>query len=171
MYMLCNECLSFLITDERRLHQAASTNNVNLMQTLLHSGVNPNCKDALSRSSLHLAACRGYHDIVRFVSFYKHPLCMYKGYLENNFCLLWTSKEGVEKSLHMTHCLVNHHIIGQLVFVLVSTMWVIMCPVVDDPVSCKFALLFPYFHAKTLIMNYWIMCSLWHTATWNLYLW
>lgn len=53
--------------DMRRLHRAASTNNVNLMETLLCSGVNPNCKDDQSRSSLHLAACRGYHDIVRLL--------------------------------------------------------------------------------------------------------
>ncbi|PNF30196.1 hypothetical protein B7P43_G08420 [Cryptotermes secundus] len=53
--------------DTRRLHLAASTNNVNLMETLLRSGVNPNCKDDQSRSSLHLAACRGYHDIVRLL--------------------------------------------------------------------------------------------------------
>jgi ankyrin repeat protein len=88
--MLCNEHLSFLITDERRLHLAASTNNVNLLLTLLRCGVNPNCRDDQSRSSLHLAACRGYQDIVRFVRFLfcKHPVCMYKGYLENNLCLL-----------------------------------------------------------------------------------
>jgi hypothetical protein len=65
--LLWNELASFLITDTRRLHLAASTNNVNLMETLLRSGVNPNCKDDQSRSSLHLAACRGYQDIVRFV--------------------------------------------------------------------------------------------------------
>jgi hypothetical protein len=65
--LLSNELASFLLTDARRLHIAASTNNVNMMETLLRSGVDPNCKDVQSRSSLHLAACRGYHDIVRFV--------------------------------------------------------------------------------------------------------
>jgi hypothetical protein len=37
----------------------------------------------------------------------------------------------------MTHCLVNHHIIGNLVFVLVSTECVIMCPAIDKPASCE----------------------------------
>jgi hypothetical protein len=35
----------------------------------------------------------------------------------------------------MTHCLVNHHITGHLVFVVVSTESVIMCPVIDNPTS------------------------------------
>jgi hypothetical protein len=37
----------------------------------------------------------------------------------------------------MTHCLVNHHITGQLVFVPVPTEWVMTCPVIDNLASCK----------------------------------
>jgi hypothetical protein len=37
----------------------------------------------------------------------------------------------------MTHCLVNHHITGHLAFVLVSTERVMMCPMIDNPTSCK----------------------------------
>jgi ankyrin repeat protein len=59
----------FFIPDERRLRQAASTNNVDQVAALLGSGVNPNCIDDQHRSPLHLAACRGYCDIVRSVIF------------------------------------------------------------------------------------------------------
>jgi hypothetical protein len=37
----------------------------------------------------------------------------------------------------MAHCLVNHHIIGHLVFVLVSTEEVMMCPAIPNQVSSK----------------------------------
>jgi hypothetical protein len=33
-------------------------------------------------------------------------------------------------------CLVKHHITGHLMFVLVSTEWVMMCPTIDKPASC-----------------------------------
>jgi hypothetical protein len=32
---------------------------------------------------------------------------------------------------------INHHINGHLVFVLVSAEWVMMCPAIDNPVSCE----------------------------------
>jgi hypothetical protein len=32
----------------------------------------------------------------------------------------------------MTHCLVNHHITGHIVFVLVSTEYVMLCPATDN---------------------------------------
>jgi hypothetical protein len=35
---------------------------------LLADGANPNCTDCQQRSVLHLAACRGFCDIVRFVT-------------------------------------------------------------------------------------------------------
>jgi hypothetical protein len=35
----------------------------------------------------------------------------------------------------MTHVLVNHHISGHLLFVLVFTKWVVMCPENDNPAS------------------------------------
>ncbi|XP_069701388.1 ankyrin repeat domain-containing protein 54-like [Periplaneta americana] len=53
--------------DERRLRQAASTNNVEQVAALLDSGVDPNCRDEQRRSPLHLAACRGYSEVVRLL--------------------------------------------------------------------------------------------------------
>jgi hypothetical protein len=50
----------------------------------------------------------------------------------------------------MTHCLVNHHITGHLVFVLVSTEWVMMCPVIDNPTSCEICTVIHLLHAKNL---------------------
>jgi hypothetical protein len=35
----------------------------------------------------------------------------------------------------MNHCFVNHHITCFLVFVLVSTEWIMMCPAIDNPAS------------------------------------
>jgi ankyrin repeat protein len=74
----------FFITDERRLRQAASTNNVDQVAALLDSGVNPNCIDEQRRSSLHLAACKGYCDIVRFGIVYSSLGSLL--YIENNWC-------------------------------------------------------------------------------------
>jgi hypothetical protein len=50
----------------------------------------------------------------------------------------------------MTHCLVNHHITGHLVFVLVSTECVMMCPVIDSPASCKICTVMCFLHAKNM---------------------
>jgi hypothetical protein len=48
----------------------------------------------------------------------------------------------------MTHCLVNHHISGHLVFVLVSAEWVMMCPVIDNPASWEIRVVIRFLHAK-----------------------
>jgi hypothetical protein len=48
----------------------------------------------------------------------------------------------------MTHWLVNHHITGHLVFVLVSTERVIMSLRLIIPAAAKFGLLFAFFMLK-----------------------
>ncbi|KAF6203366.1 hypothetical protein GE061_003785 [Apolygus lucorum] len=53
--------------EERRLVQAASFNDVAKVNNLLNRGVNPNCSDSLSRTPLHVAACKGYGGIVRML--------------------------------------------------------------------------------------------------------
>lgn len=72
----------FLIAAGRRLCRAVSTNDVERVAALLADGANPNCTDCQQRSVLHLAACRGYCDIVRFVTFsfckYAALLCGYE---------------------------------------------------------------------------------------------
>jgi hypothetical protein len=50
----------------------------------------------------------------------------------------------------MTHCLVNHHINGHLEFVLVSTEWVMMCPMMDSPTSCKIHSVIHFLHAQNM---------------------
>jgi hypothetical protein len=50
----------------------------------------------------------------------------------------------------MTHCLVNHHITGHLVFVLVSAEWVMMCPVIDNPTSCEIRAVIHFLQAKNM---------------------
>jgi hypothetical protein len=50
----------------------------------------------------------------------------------------------------VTHCLVNHHITGHLVFVLISTEWLMMCPVIDNPTSCKIRAVTCFLHAKNM---------------------
>jgi hypothetical protein len=50
----------------------------------------------------------------------------------------------------MTHCLVNHRITGHLVFVLVSTEWVMMCPAIDKPASCEIRALVRFLHATNM---------------------
>jgi hypothetical protein len=51
---------------------------------------------------------------------------------------------------HMTHCLVNHHITGHLVFVLVSTERVMTCPAIDNPASCKIRAAVRFLHAENM---------------------
>ncbi|KAL0271014.1 UNVERIFIED_CONTAM: hypothetical protein PYX00_008260 [Menopon gallinae] len=51
--------------DERRLRSAASRNDVDRVQELLEKGVNPNHPDENGRTALHLACCRGFHEVVR----------------------------------------------------------------------------------------------------------
>jgi hypothetical protein len=50
----------------------------------------------------------------------------------------------------MTHCLVNHHITGRLVFVLVSTEWVMMCPIIDNPGICEIRAVIRFLRAKNI---------------------
>ena len=52
----------------------------------------------------------------------------------------------------MSHCLVNHHITGHLLFVLVSTELVMMCPVTDNPANCEIRAVIRFLRAK-------IMCA------------
>lgn len=47
-----------------RLRLAASTCNTELLTRMLEKGTDPNSSDGHKRSSLHLAACRGYDEIV-----------------------------------------------------------------------------------------------------------
>jgi hypothetical protein len=58
----------------------------------------------------------------------------------------------------MTHCLVNHHITGHLVFVLVSTGGVMICPAIDDPPQAVKVAVILFLHAKNMsaekIRNY-----------------
>jgi hypothetical protein len=48
----------------------------------------------------------------------------------------------------MTHCLVNSHITGHIVFVLVSTESVMMCLAVDNHASCEISAVIRFLHAK-----------------------
>jgi hypothetical protein len=50
----------------------------------------------------------------------------------------------------MTHYLVNHHITGHLVFVLVSTESVMMYPAIDNPISCEIRAVVRFLDAKNL---------------------
>jgi hypothetical protein len=50
----------------------------------------------------------------------------------------------------MTHCLVNHHVIGHLVFDLVSTEKVMLCPAIHNPASCEIHAVIRYLHAKNM---------------------
>jgi hypothetical protein len=50
----------------------------------------------------------------------------------------------------MIHCLVNYHITGHLVFVLVSTEEVMMCPVIDNPTSCEICAVTCFLCAKNM---------------------
>jgi hypothetical protein len=49
-----------------------------------------------------------------------------------------------------SHCLVNHHVTGCLVFVLVSTEWLMMCPAIDNPTSCEIRALIRFLRAKSM---------------------
>jgi hypothetical protein len=50
----------------------------------------------------------------------------------------------------VTHCLVNHHVTGHLVFVLVSTESVKMCPTIQNPANCKIRAVIRFLHAKIM---------------------
>jgi hypothetical protein len=49
----------------------------------------------------------------------------------------------------MTHCLVNHHITGHLVLVLVNTERFIIFPAIDNPVSCEMHHVMRFLHLRT----------------------
>jgi hypothetical protein len=50
----------------------------------------------------------------------------------------------------MTHCLVNQHITGHLMFVLVSTEGDMMCPTIDNPASCEIRAVICFLHARNM---------------------
>jgi hypothetical protein len=51
----------------------------------------------------------------------------------------------------MSHCLVNHHITGHLVFVPVCLYRVsMMCPVVDNPASCEVHTVLCFHHTESM---------------------
>jgi hypothetical protein len=52
----------------------------------------------------------------------------------------------------MTHCLVNHHITGHLVFVLVSTERVMMYLATDNPAICEIHAVIHFLHTQTFFI-------------------
>jgi hypothetical protein len=50
----------------------------------------------------------------------------------------------------MTHYLVNHHIAGHRVFVLVSAEWVMMFPTIDNFISCEIRAVIHFLHATNI---------------------
>jgi len=52
---------------ERKLRQAASTNNTELMYNLIAKGVNVNASDEQQRTALHFAATKGYSEVVNLL--------------------------------------------------------------------------------------------------------
>lgn len=53
------------VTGERKLRLAANTNDLDRLKTLLDSGIDPKSCDEFLRSALHLAASKGYTEVVR----------------------------------------------------------------------------------------------------------
>lgn len=51
---------------ERKLRLAANTNDADRLRSLLDSGIDPKSCDEFQRTALHLAASKGYTEIVRF---------------------------------------------------------------------------------------------------------
>jgi hypothetical protein len=50
----------------------------------------------------------------------------------------------------MIDCLVNDHITGHQVFVLISIECVKMCPAIDNPASCEICTVIHLLHAKNM---------------------
>jgi hypothetical protein len=50
----------------------------------------------------------------------------------------------------MAHCLVSHHITGNLVFVLVPVEPVMMCHATDNPTFCEIRTLIRFLDAKNM---------------------
>jgi hypothetical protein len=63
----------------------------------------------------------------------------------------------------MTHCLINHHITGHLVIVLVSTEWH-MCLTTDNSASCEIHAVIRLIHAKGIRAEE-IHCEVYADAT------
>lgn len=55
------------LANERKIRFASSTCNIELLCEMLDRGTSPNCYDEHRRSPLHLAACRGYGDIIQML--------------------------------------------------------------------------------------------------------
>ena len=55
----------FHVVGHRKLRLAANTNDVDRLRTLLESGIDPRSSDEFQRTALHLAASKGYTEIVR----------------------------------------------------------------------------------------------------------
>jgi transposase len=49
---------------------------------------------------------------------------------------------------HMTDCLINHHITGHLVCVIIVTEWVMVCPAINNPASCEICVVIRFLHAN-----------------------
>lgn len=63
-YLSCWKKTNTLNFSEKKLHSSIVTNNTDAVHDLLKQGVNPNASDNLLRSPLHMAACRGFKEIV-----------------------------------------------------------------------------------------------------------
>lgn len=50
--------------DETRLRRAAGSGCFQMVQKLLEMGIDPNSADEMGRTPLHVAACKGFSDIV-----------------------------------------------------------------------------------------------------------
>jgi hypothetical protein len=65
-------CYMFVIDPlclgERKLRLAANTNDLDRLKTLLDSGIDPKSCDEFLRTALHLAASKGYTEVVRYWS-------------------------------------------------------------------------------------------------------
>lgn len=55
----------YCIKGERKLRLAANTNDADRLKSLLESGIDPKASDEFQRTALHLAASKGYTDVVR----------------------------------------------------------------------------------------------------------
>lgn len=84
--------------DDRRLRSAASTNNVERLNELLESGINPNSADENGRTALHFACCRGYQEVVKSLLAH-HANCNAIDKLGNtplHLAVCTTSKETID---------------------------------------------------------------------------
>lgn len=54
------------VIGERKLRLAANTNDLDRLKSLLDSGIDPKSCDEFLRTALHLAASKGYTEVVRY---------------------------------------------------------------------------------------------------------